>query len=170
MSEKFRKYRDFKGGVDATSWACDPETEEELKAWRKLKLPVIVIDKEEFVFDQGAKPVRRTHGGFDNDIHLISSTLSTILGKHPLKAPVTFRANQPHWFEEKSHGLNQAGFAYKSTAFHRRSPAASALRRGARGPLHHLRAHLAGYKIPLMFNAVPELPLTASGKLKRGQS
>jgi long-chain acyl-CoA synthetase len=32
---------------------------------------------------------------------------------------------------------------------------------------NHLRAHLAGYKIPLMFNAVPELPLTASGKLKR---
>lgn len=31
----------------------------------------------------------------------------------------------------------------------------------------HLRAHLAGYKIPLMFTAVPELPLTASGKLKR---
>jgi long-chain acyl-CoA synthetase len=32
---------------------------------------------------------------------------------------------------------------------------------------NHLRAHLAGYKIPLMFNAVPELPLTASGKLRR---
>ncbi|MCA1963195.1 MAG: fatty acid--CoA ligase family protein, partial [Prosthecobacter sp.] len=32
---------------------------------------------------------------------------------------------------------------------------------------NHLRAHLAGYKIPLMFSAVPELPLTASGKLKR---
>jgi len=31
----------------------------------------------------------------------------------------------------------------------------------------HLRAHLAGYKIPLMFTAVPELPFTASGKLKR---
>jgi long-chain acyl-CoA synthetase len=32
---------------------------------------------------------------------------------------------------------------------------------------NHLRAHLAAYKIPLMFSAVPELPLTASGKLKR---
>lgn len=32
---------------------------------------------------------------------------------------------------------------------------------------NHCRAHLAGYKIPLMFTAVQELPLTASGKLKR---
>lgn len=32
---------------------------------------------------------------------------------------------------------------------------------------NHCRAHLAGYKIPLLFSAVPELPLTASGKLKR---
>jgi long-chain acyl-CoA synthetase len=32
---------------------------------------------------------------------------------------------------------------------------------------NHCRAHLAGYKIPLMFNAVTELPFTASGKLKR---
>lgn len=32
---------------------------------------------------------------------------------------------------------------------------------------NHLRAHLAAYKIPLMFSMVPELPLTASGKLKR---
>jgi long-chain acyl-CoA synthetase len=32
---------------------------------------------------------------------------------------------------------------------------------------NHLRAHLAAYKIPLMFSVVPELPLTASGKLKR---
>jgi len=31
----------------------------------------------------------------------------------------------------------------------------------------HCRAHLAGYKIPLIFTSVPELPLTASGKLKR---
>ncbi len=32
---------------------------------------------------------------------------------------------------------------------------------------NHCRTHLAGYKIPLMFSAVAELPLTASGKLKR---
>ncbi|MDZ4286612.1 MAG: class I adenylate-forming enzyme family protein [Prosthecobacter sp.] len=32
---------------------------------------------------------------------------------------------------------------------------------------NHCRAHLAGYKIPLLFTAVQELPLTASGKLKR---
>lgn len=32
---------------------------------------------------------------------------------------------------------------------------------------NHLRARLAGYKIPLMFSAVTELPLTPSGKLKR---
>ncbi|MBB5040134.1 class I adenylate-forming enzyme family protein [Prosthecobacter dejongeii] len=32
---------------------------------------------------------------------------------------------------------------------------------------NHCRAHLAGYKIPLLFSAVPQLPLTASGKLKR---
>lgn len=32
---------------------------------------------------------------------------------------------------------------------------------------NHCRAHLAGYKIPLLFSAVTELPLTASGKLKR---
>lgn len=31
----------------------------------------------------------------------------------------------------------------------------------------HCRQHLAGYKIPLLFSAVTELPLTASGKLKR---
>lgn len=31
----------------------------------------------------------------------------------------------------------------------------------------HLKTRLAGYKIPLMFSVVPELPLTASGKLKR---
>lgn len=32
---------------------------------------------------------------------------------------------------------------------------------------NHCRTHLAGYKIPLLFTAVQELPLTASGKLKR---
>jgi len=32
---------------------------------------------------------------------------------------------------------------------------------------NHCRAHLAGYKIPLIFTVVQELPLTASGKLKR---
>jgi long-chain acyl-CoA synthetase len=32
---------------------------------------------------------------------------------------------------------------------------------------NHCRAKLAGYKIPLMFSVVTELPLTASGKLKR---
>lgn len=32
---------------------------------------------------------------------------------------------------------------------------------------NHCRQHLAGYKIPLLFSAVTELPLTASGKLKR---
>ena len=32
---------------------------------------------------------------------------------------------------------------------------------------NHLRTHLAAYKIPLLFSAVTELPLTASGKLKR---
>jgi long-chain acyl-CoA synthetase len=31
----------------------------------------------------------------------------------------------------------------------------------------HCRSKLAGYKIPLMFTSVTELPLTASGKLKR---
>ncbi|MCX6856693.1 MAG: hypothetical protein NTV80_17520 [Verrucomicrobia bacterium] len=31
----------------------------------------------------------------------------------------------------------------------------------------HLRTRLAGYKIPLIFTVVTELPLTASGKLKR---
>ncbi|TDU62579.1 long-chain acyl-CoA synthetase [Prosthecobacter fusiformis] len=32
---------------------------------------------------------------------------------------------------------------------------------------NHCRTHLAGYKIPLLFSSVPDLPLTASGKLKR---
>jgi long-chain acyl-CoA synthetase len=32
---------------------------------------------------------------------------------------------------------------------------------------NHCRSHLSGYKIPLLFTAVTELPLTASGKLKR---
>ncbi|SKB07406.1 long-chain acyl-CoA synthetase [Prosthecobacter debontii] len=32
---------------------------------------------------------------------------------------------------------------------------------------NHCRAHLAGYKIPLIFTVTQELPLTASGKLKR---
>jgi acyl-CoA synthetase (AMP-forming)/AMP-acid ligase II len=31
----------------------------------------------------------------------------------------------------------------------------------------HCRTRLAGYKIPLIFTVVTELPLTASGKLKR---
>jgi len=33
---------------------------------------------------------------------------------------------------------------------------------------HHCRTRLSGYKIPLIFTAVTELPLTASGKLRRG--
>lgn len=32
---------------------------------------------------------------------------------------------------------------------------------------NHCRTHLAGYKIPLLFSTATELPLTASGKLKR---
>ena len=31
----------------------------------------------------------------------------------------------------------------------------------------HCRSHLAGYKVPLRFEFVAALPLTASGKLKR---
>ncbi len=77
------------GNVDATPWANDRETKQELKAWRKLKLPVHVIEEEEFVSALNAKPAKRMHGSFDNDIHLINSTLSTILGSGPLNAPVT---------------------------------------------------------------------------------
>jgi hypothetical protein len=77
------------GNVDATPWASDRETAKELEDWRKLNLPVNEIVQEEFVFSQGTKPAKRTHGSFDNDIHLINGTISTILGKDPLKAPVT---------------------------------------------------------------------------------